>query len=160
MAGRMAFKSDGTELWIPNVGGKKVDVSTVATGALRSIQLNDEPNAVVLSPDDSIAYVTSAATGSVYVIDAASGAFSSFPMNYGTQASSFATFADLTISPDGQTLASWNDGSIEVIDVATTSTSFPVPHLPAVQHHEFLRHCHDAGEGKLHRSRSSKPGAW
>jgi YVTN family beta-propeller protein len=69
---RMAVSRDGATLYVANEA-RGLDVVTLATGTVRTIELDGGAYGLALSPDDAQLYVTVPSTGQVHVVDRARG---------------------------------------------------------------------------------------
>lgn len=68
-----AVLSSGGILWVVHAGSNDVSAIELATGfALTHVEVEDNPRAIALSPDESRVYVSNALAGSVSIIDASS----------------------------------------------------------------------------------------
>jgi YVTN family beta-propeller protein len=110
-----AISRDGRHVWVTSETPNALLELDGATGKILNVwQTNQErSHLVVASPDEKKFYVTNTVSGSVSVIDRASGAVKVIPVGAGAEG--------ITISPDGREVwVAWRtDSKISVISTAT-----------------------------------------
>lgn len=107
--------ADGSVVWVTVEGARAVLEIDAGTGAIREVWRTDQnvSHMVAPTPDESKLYVSNIGSGSVSVVDRASGSVTTIPTGAGSEG--------IDVSPDGREawVTNREEGTIAVLDVAT-----------------------------------------
>ena len=123
---QVAFNPSGTELWVPLLGSRGVDVFRAVDGAkITTIKIGDDHGAVevIFNRDGTRAYVSQMETASVFEVDTAKYRVLRRMATGGNWTKV------LALSPDEKTLyaANWVSNDVSVLDLATGSLVKRIP---------------------------------